>query len=344
MAQAGGAPRAGALYGVWAPRSGGTGAHLVEAGDGAVLSGTVRFRPGARTLDRALVVALGRSGWRLVDLPLDAEGIRRVLESWHAVGMAASDSNDGRVPPGARAARALARGPGFYPDRPGLWWGGGGVVAVWLGGAAGVLDDVHAVLRGTEPDPHQRAQLGELHTALALADALLVRTAALIDAESGLAHRTPLHAARAALERCCRMVLDVDSRGRGCDCPQARCTVERLMRQLGLRGACRERPSAPPSPTRARLGPATWWDASSLVLIRVTRGNHRDQQRARAPHPQMPHHHTPPRARRRIPRQTGRRTPAHVASRMPRTRAEPRYRRAQDVPSLDRSPGTTAAR
>ena len=30
--------------------------------------------------------------------------------------------------------------PGWYTDRPGFWWGGGGVAAVWLGGAFGVLD------------------------------------------------------------------------------------------------------------------------------------------------------------------------------------------------------------
>lgn len=234
VAQAGRAPRGGALYGVWAARSGGTGAHLVGTGDGAVLSGTVRFCSGAGTLDRALVVALGPCGSRIVELPLDAEGIRRVPGSWRAVGMAASDSIDVEfhevpAPPG----RWLG-GPGFYTDRPGFWWGGGGVAAVWLGAAAGVLDEVHAVVRGTDPDPHQRAQLGELHAALAAADALLVRTAALIDAEPGLAHRTPVCTARAAVERCCRTVLDVTPRLVGVCGLSRRDGLERRLADLGV--------------------------------------------------------------------------------------------------------------
>ncbi|HEY4003786.1 MAG TPA: acyl-CoA dehydrogenase family protein [Pseudonocardia sp.] len=234
VAQAGRTPRGGALYGVWAARSGGTGAHLVGTGDAAVLSGTVRFCSGAGTLGRALVVALGPSGSRIVDLPLDAEGIRRVPESWHAVGMAASDSIDVEFHGVPAPPERWLGGPGFYTDRPGFWWGGGGVASVWLGGAAGVLDEVHAVLRDTDPDPHQRAQLGELHAALAAADALLVRTAALIDAEPGLAHRTPVCTARAAVERCCRTVLDVTPRLVGVCGLSRRDGLERRLADLGV--------------------------------------------------------------------------------------------------------------
>jgi hypothetical protein len=37
-----------------------------------------------------------------------------------------------------------------------------------------------------------------------------------------------------------------------------RCTVERLMRQLGLRGAVRGKTDAPPSPTHRPHAPPTW--------------------------------------------------------------------------------------
>jgi putative transposase len=45
--------------------------------------------------------------------------------------------------------------------------------------------------------------------------------------------------------------------------PVARCTVERLMRRLGLRGAVRGRRCARPCPTRALPGRVIWCSASS---------------------------------------------------------------------------------
>ncbi|MBG6065012.1 transposase [Micromonospora ureilytica] len=45
--------------------------------------------------------------------------------------------------------------------------------------------------------------------------------------------------------------------------PVARRTVERLMRQLGLRGLCGARPDAPPSPTITPCGRRTWCNAGS---------------------------------------------------------------------------------
>ena len=48
----------------------------------------------------------------------------------------------------------------------------------------------------------------------------------------------------------------------------ARCTVERLMRQEGLkRGWSEAKPSAPPSQTTARLGPPTLWIANSRPML-----------------------------------------------------------------------------
>jgi hypothetical protein len=88
-------------------------------------------------------------------------------------------------------------------DQPGV--GGGGVAAVWLGGAAGVLDDV---LPFVGADPHRLAHVGALHAELQAVDALLVRTAETIDADPTDAHRTAVWTARAAAERVCRSVLD----------------------------------------------------------------------------------------------------------------------------------------
>jgi hypothetical protein len=204
LAEAGCAPVPGALYGVWAARSGGTGAELR---DGSV-HGLVRFCSGAHRLDRALVVADGH----VVDVDLRDPRVTPVEGTWNPAGMQASDSVD-VVFTGVPAPVTV--GPrGFYTDRPGFWWGGGGVAAVWLGGAAGVVDDVRAAV-DPDPDhqdPHRLAHLGALHTAVAATDALLVRTADDIDADPAADHTTAVWTARAAAEHTARTVLDLAPR------------------------------------------------------------------------------------------------------------------------------------
>jgi alkylation response protein AidB-like acyl-CoA dehydrogenase len=99
--------------------------------------------------------------------------------------------------------------------RRGFALGGGGVAAVWWGGAAGVLDHVLGHL-GPSPDRHALAHVGELHAALAGTDALVARTAALVDAaaaapaQAGAPADVVLAVAtlRAAVERAARDVVD----------------------------------------------------------------------------------------------------------------------------------------
>jgi hypothetical protein len=232
LAEAGAQPVPDTLYGVWAARSGDTGAELVETPGGAVLRGTVRFCSGAHVLDRALVVALGPDGPWTLDVRLDRPGVRRVPDTWRAAGMWASDSVDVElrdVPAPTRVGPA-----GSYLGRTGFWWGGAGVAAVWLGAAVGVLDQVHAALREGDPDPHQRALLGGLHTRMAAADALLVRTAALIDARPGERHRTAAWTVRAAVEQCCRGVLEVVPRLVGVATLTRRDGLEQRLADLGV--------------------------------------------------------------------------------------------------------------
>ena len=59
------------------------------------------------------------------------------------------------------------RRPGWYTERLGFWWGGGGVAAVWLGGALGVLDALRAASCGSQADPSRLAHLGALHASVA---------------------------------------------------------------------------------------------------------------------------------------------------------------------------------
>lgn len=208
LAEAGREPAPGALYGVWAARSGGTGAVLVDRDGPPSIRGTVRFCSGATLLDRALVVARGSAGSQIVDLSLAQPGVTAVEDSWQATGMRASDSLDVRFHDVPAPVGQWVGASGFYTGRPGFWWGGAGVAAAWFGATSGVVDTVYAILRRLDPDAHQRAQLGTIHTELAAADALLTRTAELIDSEPAASHRTAVWTVRAAVERCCRTVLE----------------------------------------------------------------------------------------------------------------------------------------
>jgi hypothetical protein len=66
---------------------------------------------------------------------------------------------------------------GVYIDRPGFVLGGGGVAAVWWGGAVSLLKQTIAHLMSADPDQHTLAHLGELHALLAASHALLRDTA-----------------------------------------------------------------------------------------------------------------------------------------------------------------------
>jgi alkylation response protein AidB-like acyl-CoA dehydrogenase len=212
LAEAGRTARPDTLYGVWAARSGGTGAEITHSGpDGRVLHGTVRFCSGARSLDRALVVALDPDGGsHVVDVTLDDPRIVPDPDSWQTTAMAEADTLDVRFDAVPVASDAVVGPPGWYVERPGFAAGGAGVAAVWWGGAADVLDRITDHLP-PEPDAHQLAHLGELHTLLQAADALLDRAAAEVDAASHDRRAVdPILVAevRSAVERAAREILD----------------------------------------------------------------------------------------------------------------------------------------
>lgn len=211
LAEAGRAPVPGALYGVWASRSGGAGVRLDRHEAAPVLVGTMRFCSGARVLDRALVVADppdgAPDGRLLLDVAVTGAGVQPVPGSWCTAAMADADTCDVVFDDVPVADGDLVGEPGWYVDRPGFALGGAGVAAVWWGGAAGVIDRVLRHLRPA-PDAHQLAHVGELHAALAAADALLGQSAAAVDADPDGDHALTVATVRAAVERVAREVVD----------------------------------------------------------------------------------------------------------------------------------------
>jgi alkylation response protein AidB-like acyl-CoA dehydrogenase len=200
----------GALYGVWAARSGGTGARLRRVGDGLVLDGRVRFCSGARGLDRALVVAdpdPDADERVLVEVALADARVHPEPGTWRTGAMEAADTQDVRFDQLPLDRDAVIGVAGWYTARRGFAVGGAGVAAVWWGGAAGVLHRVTAHLPPM-PDPHQLAHLGELHALLEAADALLDRTATAVDAAPEADHSARVAVVRCVVERVAREVLE----------------------------------------------------------------------------------------------------------------------------------------
>jgi len=208
LAEAGRSPVPGALYGVWASASGGTGLtlrgtpdpdpstddplgglpanrqelHQGEPAEGdsgaAVLCGTIRFCSGAPLLDRTLTTARETSGaLHLLDIGVRDPRLRSVPGSWPAVGMDASESLDVEVDELPVDAAAVVGPPGFYLERTGLHLGGIGVAAVWLGGLQGLLDAALRVLGQRSPDAHGLAHLGSVSLAVESAAATLAAAA-----------------------------------------------------------------------------------------------------------------------------------------------------------------------
>lgn len=207
LAEAGRSPADDSLYGVWAARSG----PGLRLRDGR-LSGTLRFCSGAHDLHRALVVADTDAGPQLIDVGVRGPRVQPVAGSWQPLGMADSDSADVVFDDLPVDGSALVDRPGFYTDRAGFWRGGAGVAAVWLGGAMGVLDDVHDWLREHGADAHAHADLGALHVAVESTEALLRTTACAIDAHPDARHQRAVGTVRASAEHTCRRVLDLAPR------------------------------------------------------------------------------------------------------------------------------------
>jgi alkylation response protein AidB-like acyl-CoA dehydrogenase len=176
----------GATWGVWCAEPPGPGVQL-RAVDGGrlVLSGRKQWCSGAASISHALVSCRDADGRRmLAAVSLQQPGVEITDQGWHAVGMAGSASVDVVF----TDATAVAVGaPEAYLDRAGFWLGGAGVAACWYGAARALgerlLAATHAQTKADgNPDPHRLAHLGSVDVALSGAAALLINSAAAIDA------------------------------------------------------------------------------------------------------------------------------------------------------------------
>ena len=162
LAEAGRAPRPGAVYGVWAAAGPAGPAVRLESGR---LHGTKPFCSGIGIVDRALIDVETDAGYQLVDADVafvrDGASWRSPSTSssaaieWHHAGLTAC--NTGTVVLDEVSDVETIGRPGWYLDRVGFWHGACGPAACWSGGAAGLFPE-------TDPgdDPHRLAAAGEV--------------------------------------------------------------------------------------------------------------------------------------------------------------------------------------
>ncbi len=163
------------LCGVWAAES--PGARVLISEDR--LSGRKAWCSGAPIVDSAVITAWTPDGQAvLAHVRLRQPGVAVENRGWNAVGMATSQS----VAVVFENAEAKMIGDaGDYVARPGFWHGGAGIAAVWYGAAAAIAGTL-AISRNVASDPHAAAHLGAVDVSLRAARALLIETAAWIDA------------------------------------------------------------------------------------------------------------------------------------------------------------------
>ncbi|GGG20192.1 acyl-CoA dehydrogenase [Rhodococcoides trifolii] len=142
------------------------------------LSGRKPWCSGASSCTHALVTARVDGTPALFAVDLRVDGVEPVPDTWHAVGMAGSDS--GAVDFDDVAAQPVGA-TGDYLSRPGFWHGAIGVAACWFGGALAVADVLYDKCERGTASPHALAHLGGVDASLAAASYALDCAATEID-------------------------------------------------------------------------------------------------------------------------------------------------------------------
>ncbi|MCE5289217.1 MAG: acyl-CoA dehydrogenase family protein [Nocardiaceae bacterium] len=200
------------VWGVWAAEPPKPVVEASKRGDGVVLNGRKLWCSGAQMCDHALVSARFGDERALFAVDLSAPGVRVVPDSWHAIGMAESDSRavDFEDVP------AVAVGePGDYLSRPGFWHGAIGVAACWFGGACGIADRLRRAVHDGRADEHAAAHLGAVASDLHAARTALFEAARSIDADPTADGRLRALRVRAIVENAATVTIDRVGRALG---------------------------------------------------------------------------------------------------------------------------------
>ncbi|MDY6948352.1 MAG: hypothetical protein SXG53_21820 [Pseudomonadota bacterium] len=216
LAEADRQPRSGALYGVWAAEGPGSTVQLSRgAGDTWRLQGAKRYCSGAPLLDAALVTVRYRDSSAMLDVPLNAAGLRIDDGGWSTPAFAETRTATVTFDAVELPHDCLIATEDWYLRRAGFWHGAIGPASCWAGGAIGLVEAARALGRR---DPHSQAQLGALAANAWAFAAVLNQAGDEIDAaakDSGSQARFRALQVRHLIERLCTDTLDRFGRATG---------------------------------------------------------------------------------------------------------------------------------
>lgn len=196
LAEFGQPPHRG-LWAVWAAESANERVILRRNDQGCFVDGVKPWCSGASIVDHGLVTVWTEDGHPyLAHITMDHRGIEIDESGWQAVGMAATAS--ARLTFHHVPATPVGE-ENEYLHRPGFWQGAAGIAAVWYGAAAAIGRHLASSAR-CEKNPHAAAHLGAVDATLSAARALLVESAAWIDAHPAENASTVALRLRAAVE------------------------------------------------------------------------------------------------------------------------------------------------
>lgn len=167
------------LWAVWAAEDPRFRLIYHQEGQSGRVVGQKPWCSGASVVDHALITAWTEMNKPiLVQVNLGHTGVSLQSDGWQAVGMAASECAVVTFDEVPSCPVGLS---GDYAERPGFWQGGAGIAAVWYGGACAIASTL-ATSPLVDRDPHAAAHLGAVDAVLRASRALLMETAAWIDA------------------------------------------------------------------------------------------------------------------------------------------------------------------
>ncbi|MGA8988096.1 acyl-CoA dehydrogenase [Aeromicrobium sp.] len=167
----------GGVWAVWAAEPPFAVLTGIETAAGWELSGTKAFCSGASLVSHALVTAETPAGSRLFAIERGAVGIEEGDgPAWTGAGMSRANT---RTLSFAEVPAIPVGSAGAYVDRPGFWLGGIGIAACWLGGARRVAQTLENA--SGRLDPHGRAHLGAVRSALDVSDLAFEAAASMVD-------------------------------------------------------------------------------------------------------------------------------------------------------------------
>lgn len=171
---------------------------------GARLHGRKAWCSGAGVVSHGLLTAWNARGeQQLVAVALAQPGVRVTDQGWQAIGMQATQSVEIEFDDALGQLVGPAEG---YLRRPGFWQGGAGIAACWYG-AAQAIGEALRTHCARHDEPHARAHLGQVDSALLAAADALRACARWIDLHPQADAELPVRRVRAVCEHSAEQVL-----------------------------------------------------------------------------------------------------------------------------------------